>query len=69
MMRIRTAADLGSLHPRASYQTRDGSNLTALLFARLAMRTISTYRKGGRLLILPVMAVLRQQPDCTGLRT
>jgi hypothetical protein len=31
-------------------------------FARLAMRTISTYRKNGRPFLLRVMAILRQQP-------
>jgi hypothetical protein len=30
--------------------------IKALLFARLAIRTISTYRKSGRLFILRVMA-------------
>ena len=34
--------------------------VVAFLFARLAMRTISTYRKSGRLFILRVITIFRQ---------
>src|SRR3979411_1009792 len=36
--------------------------IKALLFARLVVRTISTYRKSGRLFILRVMAIFADWP-------
>jgi hypothetical protein len=40
----------------ARVDTETGELIEALLFARLVVRTISTYRKSGRLFILRVMA-------------